>query len=216
MFFWKPVKLPDFQQTPWWKGTGVRASQDTGNQVVVSDEDILIVVDVQNDTLNEHSEYVVEPIAHFVSRWSNTGRTVILVSSARSSSKLDQIMQRAHLHDRPTRKTCSALLAAVEDLKNVYIVDSGLCSDVVSEIETLMEQSDPQKVFLCGINTDLTTYRMIENMFTQPHTTLVLEDLCSNTRGTKSLLSCLAAIRKNVGIEHVCSSDDLSVLTKMI
>jgi len=174
----------------------------------------LLVVDVQNGFVNEHSKHVLPLIADLVDRWSATGRPTIFTRYWNfPDSPWERLIGWRALYGPPETDLAPELVPLV-DGPNTYVLDKTVYTALTAEGLALLREHDVTDVVICGIATDACVLKTPLDAFELGLTPWVLRDaVASNAtrhRASEVHASALTLIGRLVGNGQVIESAELT------
>ena len=151
---------------------------------------ILLVVDVQQGYINQHTNHVVKDIEKHIKNFDYD-----LVIATRFINKADSLHKSELNMQEMTMLSPNAKLAGeIGDLADIVIMKSTYTS-LTMDVAKLLEKNNVKEVYLAGLNTDRSIMATALELFDKGIKPKVLSQLCGSTAGemrNKEALDILA------------------------
>ncbi|MDN5854228.1 MAG: cysteine hydrolase, partial [Actinomycetia bacterium] len=132
--------------------------------VVVSDSAALVVVDVQNGFVTEHSAHVVPVIVDLVGRWQAAGRDVVFTRYINHQGSIfERAMGWSKLQRSPEIDIVPELQPFVPGA--VAVIDKRIYTMFTDEGEQLAKDRGWTEIYLCGIDTEVCVLKTAVDAF---------------------------------------------------
>ena len=165
----------------------------------------LVVVDVQNGFVTEHSAHVVPIIADLVAQWQATGRDVVFTRYINyAGSPFERIMGWSKLKD-------GAEIEIVDELQKYVSLATG-CIDkkiytlFTDEGEKLVRSHGWTDLFICGIDTEVCVLKTAVDAFERDITPWILSDASASHAGRVAHDAGIIVAGKMIGRRQVIES----------
>lgn len=175
----------------------------------------LLVVDVQNGFVNEHSKHVLPLIADLVDRWSASGRPTIFTRYWNfPDSPWERLIGWRALYGPPETDLAPELEPLVGG-PNTHVLDKTVYTALTEEGLALLRELGVTDLVICGIATDACVLKTTLDAFELGFTPWVLRDaVASNAtrhRAAEVHNSALTLIGRLVGAGQLIDSSDLKL-----
>lgn len=174
--------------------------------------DLLLVIDVQNGSVNPHSKHIVEPLCTFVEKWLAQGNQAIFTRFINDpDSQWEKLMHWSRVRIEPEISLVPRLAEmAISTNKQVTIVDKHSYSSLTPEVKSIITRSASSRILLCGIATDACVLKTAVDLFEARRTPLVLVDLCASEAGAIAHRAGLIVIERLIGAEQMIVSGTIT------
>ncbi|MFG2447566.1 isochorismatase family cysteine hydrolase [Nocardia fluminea] len=177
------------------------------------DRAVLLVVDVQNGFVNEHSAHVLPVIADLAARWAAAGRPTIFTRYWNyEGSPWERLIGWRALYGPPETDLAPELLDAAAR-ENAHTLDKQVYTALTPGGLALLEELKVTDVVICGIATDACVLKTTLDAFEHGLTPWVLRDaVASNATRHKAAEihdSALLLISRLVGNGQILDSKDV-------
>lgn len=152
--------------------------------------DLLLVVDVQNGLINEHSRGIVAPLRDYLRRWLESGRPVVATRFINySGSKCETLLAWPRLLSSPEVDLASEIedvIAPFVASGQAEVVDKSVYSALTPAVLALIQTTRATDIYICGLDTDACVLATAMDVFGDPNLRpLVLTDLCASSNGAQ-------------------------------
>lgn len=165
----------------------------------------LVVVDVQNGFVTEHSAHVVPVIADLVEQWQAAGKDVVFTRYINyTGSPFERIMGWSKLKD-------GAEIEIVGELQKYLPLAAG-CIDkkiytlFADEGEELVRSHGWTELFICGIDTEVCVLKTAVDAFERDITPWILSDASASHAGQVAHDAGIIVAGKMIGRRQVIES----------
>ncbi|GAB2683415.1 cysteine hydrolase family protein [Nocardia goodfellowii] len=177
------------------------------------DKTALLVVDVQNGFVNQHSAPVLPVVVDLATRWAATGRPTVFTRFWNyAGSPYETLIGWKALYGPPETDIVEQL-AALTTHRNAHMVDKTTYTALTEEGLSLLEQLDVTDLLICGIATDACVFKTALDSFERGYTPWVIRDaVASNaTRHPAKAIhdSALLHISRLVGAGQLIDSSEV-------
>lgn len=173
----------------------------------------LLVVDVQNGFVNEHSKHVLPLIASLVDQWSESGRPIIFTRYWNfPDSPWERLIGWRALYGPPETDLVPELELRVTG-PSTHVLDKTVYTALTPEGLALIKDLDVTDLVICGIATDACVLKTTLDAFELGFTPWVLRDAVASNATRHSATevhnSALKLIGRLVGAGQLIESADL-------
>jgi nicotinamidase-related amidase len=169
--------------------------------------DLLLVVDVQNGFVNDHSRHAVQSVVEFAGDWVAHGRHVVLTRFINPvDGPWERLMSWNKMRDSPAIDLVNGLPGAG---RLVHVVDKGTYSAVTAPVQEIVEHLGANRILICGIDTDACVLKTAVDVFEQGHIPVVLSDLCASTGGQAFHAMGIDLITRFIGPDQVVRAEQI-------
>lgn len=172
------------------------------------DRAVLIVIDVQNGFINQHTEHLPPAIAALAGRWRAAGRPVVLTRYLNHpGSPFERHLDWTRLQSAPETDIVSALAPLVPDAHAVIDKPGYTCFTPAAD--ALITAAGWTDLVFCGIATDSCVLKSAVDAFERGHTVRVLTDACASDAGPAVHAAGLVVARRLIGATGLITTPDL-------
>jgi nicotinamidase-related amidase len=169
---------------------------------------VLVVVDVQNGFVTEHSEHVVSPIAGLVERWSRSGRDVLFTRYINyDGSPFERIIKWSKLKESPEIDIVDALQPFIASPARV--IDKRIYTLFTDEGEALVRARGWTDMYICGIDTEVCVLKTAVDAFERNITPWVIADASASHAGIETHRAGLLVTSKLIGPRQIIQLGDV-------
>nr|WSX78503.1 cysteine hydrolase [Streptomyces sp. NBC_00899] len=171
-------------------------------------EAALIVVDVQNGFVNQHSRHVVPVISDVVSRWSAAGRPVVFTRYRNyAGSSFERFFRWSRLLSPPETDIVAELEG--QAVSAHAVLDKVWYSLFTGEAVTLVAEAGWTDLVLCGIATESCVLKSAVDAFERGYAPWVLTDASASDAGSAVHDAGLTVGRRLIGPRQLITTEDL-------
>jgi nicotinamidase-related amidase len=168
----------------------------------------LLVIDVQQGFVNQHSRGVLPAIVRLVEGWRAAGAPVMLTRfHNKPSSSYETITGWTRLRT-PEEQALAAELAPFTD-DAAAIVDKDQASVFTPEGARLIRDAGWTDLVLCGIDTDACVYDSARDAYHNGYRPWIVTDACASTGGSQFHDAALLLAARNISANHLVTSEDV-------
>jgi nicotinamidase-related amidase len=144
---------------------------------------VLVVVDVQNGFITEHSRPVVPVIVDLVSRWQEAGGDTVFTRYLNyPGSPYERLINWTALQGPPATNIIDELAACVS--RASAVVDKTIYTLFTEEGAALVRSRGWTDLYICGIDTESCVLKTAVDAFERDLTPWVLADACASHSGS--------------------------------
>lgn len=169
---------------------------------------VLVVVDVQNGFVTEHSQHVVPVIEQLVREWLDRGRDVVFTRYLNyDDSPFEKIMGWSMLKESPE-------IDIVDELQEISskataVVDKTVYTLFNDEGAALARERQWTDMFVCGIDTEVCVLKTAVDAFERGVRAWVLTDASASHSGPGPHDAGILVAEKMIGRRQVISTSNI-------
>lgn len=169
---------------------------------------VLVVVDVQNGFITEHSKNVVAVIVELVRRWREADGDVVF---SRYLNYIDSPFERLIGWTKMTDGPETEFVAQLAPFVGPYtpVIDKYIYTLFTSEGTTLVTERGWTDLYICGIDTDICVLKTAVDAFERDLTPWVIEDACASHSGPAAHSAGLLVTRRFIGSSQIIRTADI-------
>ncbi len=172
----------------------------------------LLVIDVQQGFVNQHSRGVLPTIVRLVEGWRAAGGPVVLTRFHNEpGSPYEAITGWTKLRTAEEQALVTELAPYVDEA--AAVIDKAQASIFTSEGARLIREAGWSDLVLCGIDTDACVYDSAMAAYQGGYRPWIVTDACASTGGAQYHEAALLLAARNIGTGHLVTSD--IVLTRI-
>ncbi len=143
---------------------------------------VLVVVDVQNGFITEHSKHVVPVIADLVRRWQAAAMDIVFTRYLNyTGSPFERLMGWTRMVTAPETDLAPEVASLVSPRASV--VDKYIYSLFTADGTALVHERGWTDLYICGIATESCVLKTAVDAFERDLTPWILEDACASHAG---------------------------------
>lgn len=170
---------------------------------------VLVVVDVQNGFITEHSEPVVPVIVDLVRRWQAAQGDVVFSRYLNyAGSPFERLIGWTKMVDSPETDLVTELAPYVSP--RTPVVDKYVYTLFNPEGTHLVDERGWTDLYLCGIDTDSCVLKTAVDAFERDLTPWILKDACASHAGPKAHAAGLFIAGRFIGVNQIIEITSLS------
>jgi nicotinamidase-related amidase len=170
---------------------------------------VLVVVDVQNGFITEHSQPVVPIIANLVHRWQVAHGDVVFTRYLNyPGSPFERLIGWNKMADGPETELATELAPYVNS--NTPIIDKFIYTLFTPEGKRLVDEQDWTDLYICGIDTEVCVLKTAADAFEHNLTPWILQDACASHSGPKAHAAGLFIAARFIGANQIIQTASLS------
>ena len=168
----------------------------------------LIVVDVQNGFVTEHSAHVVPVIEQLVKRWLTAGRDVVFTRYINHEDSIfERLMGWTKLQASPAIDIVPALQPYIAGA--TAVVDKRVYTMFTDEGERLAKDRGWTEVYVCGIDTEVCVLKTAVDAFERNIVPKLVVDASASHSGTGAHNAGLIVAGKMIGPRQLVHVTDI-------
>lgn len=177
--------------------------------VVVSGNAALIVVDVQNGFVTEHSAHVVPVIVDLVKRWQEAGRDVVFTRYINHQNSIfERTMGWSKLQESPEIDIVPELQPLASNA--VAVIDKRIYTMFTDEGDQLAKDRGWTEVYVCGIDTEVCVLKTAVDAFERDIVPRLVVDASASHSGSEAHEAGLLVAQKMIGRRQLVQVADFS------
>lgn len=168
----------------------------------------LVVVDVQNGFITDHSRHVVPVIVELVERWKASGRDIVFTRYINyDNSPFERIIKWSKLKHSPE-------IDIIDDLQPLTgspasVVDKRVYTLFAGDGEELVRARGWTDLYICGIDTEVCVLKAAVDAFERDITPWLISDASASHAGLETHRAGLLVATKMIGARQVILSTDV-------
>lgn len=169
---------------------------------------VLVVVDVQNGFITEHSQPVVPVIADLVRRWQAAHGDVIFTRYLNyPDSPFERILGWTRMADGAETELVTELAPYVSS--HTPVVDKYIYTLFTPEGTQLLNERGWTDLYICGIDTDICVLKTAADAFEHNLTPWILKDACASHAGPEAHTAGLFIAARFIGPNQIIRTANL-------
>ncbi|MGH3692462.1 MAG: cysteine hydrolase [Pseudonocardiaceae bacterium] len=163
---------------------------------------VLVVVDVQNGFITEHSQPVVPVIADLVRRWQTAGGDVVFSRYLNyTGSPFERLIGWTKMANGPDTEIVAELAPYVR--ADTPVVDKYIYTLFTPEGTRLVDERGWTDLYVCGIDTDICVLKTAVDAFEHNLTPWILKDACASHAGPEAHTAGLFIAARFIGSKQI-------------
>ena len=168
----------------------------------------LVVVDVQNGFVTEHSRHVVPLIVDLAKRWKELGRDVVFTRYINyDDSPFERIIKWSKLKYSPEIDIVDELQPLTG--RPARVIDKRVYTLFADEGEALVQSRGWTDLYICGIDTEVCVLKTAVDAFERNITPWLISDASASHAGTETHRAGLLVATKLIGPRQIISATDV-------
>lgn len=156
---------------------------------------LLLVIDLQKDFINEHTEHVLSKIEKVI-----------------AEKKYDYVVFTKYINsaDNLCYKKLNYTGCLTEegqeiaiDSKDYKIIKKEVYTAYVDELKEYLKENNIKEIYLCGLNTDCCVLKTALDLFEAGYEVYVLKEYCASTEGEQLHINALEILKNNIGEQYI-------------
>jgi nicotinamidase-related amidase len=169
---------------------------------------VLVVVDVQNGFITEHSQPVVPIIVDLVRRWQAADGDVVFTRYLNyPNSPYERLIGWTEMIDGPATELVTELRPYVGP--NTPIVDKKVYTLFTPGGTQLVDEHGWTDLYICGIDTEICVLKTAVDAFEHNLTPWILKDACASHSGPKAHTAGLFIAGRFIGAGQIIQINNL-------
>nr|WP_107052171.1 isochorismatase family cysteine hydrolase [Streptomyces flavovirens] len=166
----------------------------------------LLVIDVQQGFVNEHSCNVVPKVVRLVDGWRAAGAPVVFTRFHNApGSPYETISGWKRLRTAEEQAFVKDLAPFIDG--SALIIDKAQASVFTPEGTQLIHESGWRDLLLCGIDTDACVYDSATAAYQRGYRPWIVTDACASSGGSQYHEAALLLAARNLGVNQLVTSD---------
>jgi nicotinamidase-related amidase len=169
---------------------------------------VLVVVDVQNGFITEHSRPVVPVIIDLVRRWQAAQGEVIFTRYLNyPGSPFERLIGWTEMIDGTATELATELTPYVGP--HTTVIDKYIYTLFTPEGTQLVDERGWTDLYLCGIDTEVCVLKTAADAFEHNLTPWILKDACASHSGHRAHAAGLFIAERFIGAGQITQIDNL-------
>jgi nicotinamidase-related amidase len=169
---------------------------------------VLVVVDVQNGFITEHSQPVIPIIIELVRRWQAAGGDVVFSRYLNyAGSPFERLIGWTKMADGPETELVAELASYVGP--HTPVVDKYIYTLFTPEGTQLVDERGWTDLYICGIDTEICVLKTAVDAFERDLTPWILKDACASHAGPKAHTAGLLIAGRFIGANQIIHTTSL-------
>jgi nicotinamidase-related amidase len=169
---------------------------------------VLVVVDVQNGFITEHSQPVIPIIVNLVRRWQTAGGDVVFSRYLNyAGSPFERLIGWTKMTGSPETELVTELAPYVGP--HTPVVDKYIYTLFTPEGTQLIEKRAWTDLYVCGIDTDVCVLKTAVDAFERNLTPWILKDACASHAGPEAHAAGLFIAGRLIGTNQIIHTTSL-------
>lgn len=166
----------------------------------------LLVIDVQQGFVNEHSRDVVPAVVRLVDGWQAAGAPVVFTRFHNApGSPYETISGWKRLRTAEEQAFVKELAPFID--ASALVIDKGQASVFTPEGSQLIQESGWRDLVLCGIDTDACVYDSATAAYQRGYRPWVVTNACASSGGSQYHEAALLLAARNLGADQLITSE---------
>jgi len=163
---------------------------------------VLVVVDVQNGFVTEHSQHVVPVIADLVRRWQTAHRDVVFTRYLNyPGSPFERLIGWTKMAEGPETELVPELTPYVGP--QTPVIDKYIYTLFTPEGTQLIKERGWTDLYVCGIDTEICVLKTAVDAFEHDLTPWILGDACASHSGSEAHAAGLFIAGRFIGANQI-------------
>jgi nicotinamidase-related amidase len=169
---------------------------------------VLVVVDVQNGFITEHSQPVTPIIIELVRRWQAAGGDLVFSRYLNyAGSPFERLIGWTKMADGPETELVAELASYVGP--HTPVVDKYIYTLFTPEGTQLVNERGWTDLYICGIDTEICVLKTAVDAFERNLTPWILKDACASHAGPKAHTAGLFIAGRFIGANQIIHTTSL-------
>ncbi len=156
---------------------------------------LLIVIDVQNDFINNNTEFLIKKISDMIEDNIFDDTVFTRFINSYESVFFKKLKYKGCISDEGKK-------IALNTFDNIVIDKTGY-TVLVDECIKYINNNNIDEIYLCGIDTECCILKSALDMFEQGFNVFVLKDYCASTYGKKRHDNAIEILKRNIGEKYI-------------
>lgn len=166
---------------------------------------MLLVVDVQNGFLNEHSSHILPAVERLVAEFECRKLPIVYSKFINTpGGPFERLLNWYSVRERPETDLHEAFAT-----KAVVVIEKCFYSALTGQFVDLLEENLWDPIVVCGISTESCVLKTAVDVFERDRTAIVVSDACASDHGQNMHRAGLSIIKIMVGKNQVLTIDEL-------
>jgi nicotinamidase-related amidase len=169
---------------------------------------VLVVVDVQNGFITEHSQPVIPIIVDLVCRWQAVDGDVVFSRYLNyASSPFERLIGWTKMTNAPETELVTELAPYIGP--HTPVVDKYIYTLFTPEGTHLVDERGWTDLYICGIDTEICVLKTAVDAFERNLTPWILKDACASHAGPKAHTAGLFIAGRFIGTNQIIHTTSL-------
>ncbi len=169
---------------------------------------VLVVVDVQNGFITEHSQPVIPVIADLVRRWQAAHKDIVFSRYLNyPGSPFERLIGWTKMANGPETDLVAELTPYIDP--HTPIVDKYIYTLFTPEGTRLVDERGWTDLYICGIDTDICVLKTAVDAFEHNLTPWILQDACASHAGLQAHTAGLYIASRFIGTSQIIHTTKL-------
>lgn len=169
---------------------------------------VLVVIDVQNGFITEHSQPVIPIIVDLVRRWQAARGDVIFSRYLNyAGSPFERLIGWTKMANAPETELVTELAPYVSP--HTPVVDKHIYTLFTTEGTHLIDEHGWTDLYMCGIDTDSCVLKTAVDAFERNLTPWILKDACASHAGPEAHAAGLFLAARFIGTNQIIHTTSL-------
>ncbi|MEJ7623815.1 MAG: isochorismatase family cysteine hydrolase [Pyrinomonadaceae bacterium] len=170
------------------------------------DRPVLMVVDVQNGFLNQHSRHVIPNVVRLIHIFLERSLPIIFSRFTNvSGSSFETLVDWRRVYQPPETDLADEVSPFAKTVINKHFYSS-----LTSESVRLIQAWDAQTLILCGVATEACVLKTALDAFEMDLVPVVIVDACASDMGVHSHEAGVHVLKNLIGKRQTISLDELA------
>ncbi|WP_435191316.1 isochorismatase family cysteine hydrolase [Streptomyces sp. bgisy126] len=166
----------------------------------------LLVIDVQQGFVNQHSRDVVPTVVRLVDGWRAAGGSVVFTRFHNApGSPYETISGWKRLRTTEEQALVKDLAPFIDD--SALVIDKAQASVFTLEGSQLIQEAGWSDLVLCGIDTDACVYDSATAAYQRGYRPWIVTDACASSGGSQYHEAALLLAARNLGADQLITSE---------
>jgi nicotinamidase-related amidase len=169
---------------------------------------VLVVVDVQNGFVTEHSRPVLPVIVDLVRRWQTARGDVVFSRYLNyADSPFERLIGWTKMTDGPETELVTELAPYIGP--HTPVIDKYIYTLFTPEGTNLVDERGWTDLYVCGIDTEICVLKTAVDAFERDLTPWILKDACASHSGSETHAAGLLIAGKFIGTNQIIRTKSL-------
>jgi nicotinamidase-related amidase len=170
---------------------------------------VLVVVDVQNGFITEHSQSVIPVIVDLVRRWQSANGDVVFSRYLNyAGSPFERLIGWTKMANGPETEIVTELTPYIRP--HTPVVDKCIYTLFTPDGTRLVNERGWTDLYICGIDTDVCVLKTAVDAFERNLTPWILKDACASHAGPEAHTAGLFIAARFIGTNQIIHTTSLS------
>lgn len=166
---------------------------------------VLVVVDVQNGFINDHSRYVIQAIVSLIERCEELGIPIVRTRFINhENSPFERLIGWSDVSEEPGTELYGAISSP-----DALVIDKHLYTAFTDEFLRLADSTGWETIIICGISTESCVLKTAVDAFEKGFQPIVITDACASNLGAHMHAKGLAILKVLIGGSQLGTAEQL-------